>query len=144
MMTLTEKTLCVSFEARMPEAQGAMNLCFPAVGVECDSAAADCGGWPAAATIEGGADEDAGADGRGEGGRGAAVSSDAVAGEELAALAPGAVLRLPLARHAEAELRVGGLAVWTGASGEEGEHRGAQLEALNGGGYAMAAVASVN
>ena len=31
MLTAGEKTLCVSFEARMPEAQGAMNLCLPAV-----------------------------------------------------------------------------------------------------------------
>ena len=29
--------------------------------------------------------------------------------QELAALAPGSVLRLPLPRHAESELRVGGL-----------------------------------
>ncbi len=31
MMTLGEKTLCVSFEARMPEVQGVLNLCLPAV-----------------------------------------------------------------------------------------------------------------
>src|SRR6202041_2793829 len=31
MLAAGEKTLCVSFEARMPEAQGAMNLCLPAV-----------------------------------------------------------------------------------------------------------------
>ena len=31
MLTAGEKTLCVSFEARMPEAQGAMNICLPAV-----------------------------------------------------------------------------------------------------------------
>ncbi len=47
---------------------------------------------------------------------------------ELSALTPGMVLRLPLARHAVSELRVGGL-IFSGAHPvQTGEHRGAQLE----------------
>ncbi len=41
MLTAGEKTLCVSFEARMPEAQGAMNICLPGSCAERDFAPAN-------------------------------------------------------------------------------------------------------
>jgi flagellar motor switch protein FliM len=47
---------------------------------------------------------------------------------ELAALEPGTVLRLPLAKHAISELRVGGLQLGLAHPVRTGEHRGAQLE----------------
>ncbi len=47
---------------------------------------------------------------------------------ELTALAPGMVLRLPLARHVISELRVGGLLFGHAHPVRTGEHRGAQLE----------------
>jgi flagellar motor switch protein FliM len=47
---------------------------------------------------------------------------------ELVALAPGSILRLPLAKHATAELRVGGLLLGSAHPVRTGEHRGAQLE----------------
>jgi flagellar motor switch protein FliM len=47
---------------------------------------------------------------------------------ELASLAPGTILRLPLARHESAELRVGGLQLGRAHPVRTGEHRGAQLE----------------
>ena len=49
---------------------------------------------------------------------------------ELAALAPGTVLRLPLAKHAASELRVGGLQFGRAHPVRTGEHRGAQLEGV--------------
>ena len=47
---------------------------------------------------------------------------------ELAALEPGTVLRLPLAKHSASELRVGGLQFGRAHPVRTGEHRGAQLE----------------
>jgi flagellar motor switch protein FliM len=47
---------------------------------------------------------------------------------ELATLTPGMILRLPLARHAVSELRIGGLFFGRAHPVRTGEHRGAQLE----------------
>jgi flagellar motor switch protein FliM len=47
---------------------------------------------------------------------------------ELAALEPGTVLRLPLAKHSISELRLGGLQFGRAHPVRMGEHRGAQLE----------------
>ena len=47
---------------------------------------------------------------------------------ELATLAPGMILRLPLAKHSASELRVGGLLFGRAHPVRTGEHRGAQLE----------------
>jgi flagellar motor switch protein FliM len=46
---------------------------------------------------------------------------------DLAALVPGAILRLPLARHSSSELRVGGLTLGRAHPVQTGEHRGAQM-----------------
>ena len=79
MLTAGEKTLCVSFEARMPEAQGAMNLCLPAVVLNAILATADLRGRSSEEAVEGGPREDTRADGRGEGWCCAAVSRNAAA-----------------------------------------------------------------
>ena len=47
---------------------------------------------------------------------------------ELAQLAPGMVLRLPLARHSGAELRVGGLPIFQALPVRTGDRRGAQVK----------------
>jgi flagellar motor switch protein FliM len=52
---------------------------------------------------------------------------------ELASLQPGSVLRLPIPRHAAAELRIGGLPFGAARAVRVGEHRGARLEAHNDG-----------
>jgi flagellar motor switch protein FliM len=49
---------------------------------------------------------------------------------ELSALEVGHVLRLPIPRHAAAELRVGGLALGRARAVRMGEHRGARMEPL--------------
>ncbi len=50
---------------------------------------------------------------------------------ELARLAPGTVLRLPLAKHSISDLHIGGLQFGRAHPVRIGEHRGAQLEAGN-------------
>jgi flagellar motor switch protein FliM len=128
MLTPGEKTLCVSFEARMPEAQGVMNLCLPAVVLNAILRRLISGGdRPKRRSKE------------------AQARMRELMGEtkvdtllqlptmrlrasELSALAPGMIFRLPLARHAISELRVGGLIFGGAHPVQTGEHRGAQLE----------------
>ncbi|MGD0445342.1 MAG: flagellar motor switch protein FliM [Edaphobacter sp.] len=128
MLTAGEKTLCVSFEAQMPEARGAMNLCLPAVVLNAMLRRL-ISDWdrPKRRSKE--------AQMRireliGEARVGAALQFPVLRlqGSELAALEPGTVLRLPLAKHSAAELRVGGLRFGRAFPVRTGEHRGAQLE----------------
>jgi flagellar motor switch protein FliM len=123
-----EKTLCVSFEIRMPEAQGSLNLCLPAVVLntilrrliaERDR--------PRRRSTEARA-------------RLSLLLAEAQFGAvlqfppmrlnagHLAALAPGKLLRLPLARQAVSELRVGGLPMFQAQPVRSGDHRGAQVK----------------
>jgi flagellar motor switch protein FliM len=128
MLTPGEKTLCVSFEARMPEAQGVLNLCLPAVVLNAIlRRLISEGDRPRRRSKE------------------AQIRMRELMGEtkagtllqfppmrlrasEVAALAPGAVLRLPLPKTAVAELRVAGLYFGQAHPVRAGEHRGAQLE----------------
>jgi flagellar motor switch protein FliM len=128
MLTAGEKTLCVSFEARMPEAQGAMNLCLPAVVLNAIlRRLISEGDRPKRRSKE--------AHARirelmGEARIGTVLQFPVMrlrAGE-LAALEPGTVLRLPLPKHSTSELRVGGLQFGWAHPVRTGEHRGAQLE----------------
>jgi flagellar motor switch protein FliM len=128
LMPGTEKTLCVSFEIRMPEAQGSLNLCLPSVVLntilrrliaERDR--------PRRRATEARS-------------RLSLLMHEAQFGAvlqfppmrlnagELAALVPGKVLRLPLERQAVAELRVGGLPIFQAQPIRSGEHRGAQVK----------------
>jgi flagellar motor switch protein FliM len=128
LMPGTEKILCVSFEVRMPEVQGSLNLCLPSVVLntilrrlisERDR--------PRRRSEE-------------AHNRISLLMEDALFGGvlqfppmrlnagELASLTPGKVLRLPLARHAVAELRVGGLPMFEALPVRSGEHRGAQVK----------------
>jgi len=128
LMPGSEKTLCMSFEVRMPEAQGSLNLCLPAVVLntilrrliaerdrprrQSAETRARLGLLMAEAQF------------------GAALQFPAMrlnAGE-LARLAPGKILRLPLARHSGAELRVGGLPIFQALPVRTGEQRGAQIK----------------
>jgi flagellar motor switch protein FliM len=128
LLTSGEKTLCVSFEARMPEAQGAMNICLPAVVLNAIlRRLISEGDRPKRRSKE--------AQARmrelmGEVKFGAALQfpSMRLKASELAVLEPGAVLRLPLAKHSISELRIGGLQLGRAYPVRTGEHRGAQLE----------------
>ena len=127
-MTLGEKTLCVSFEVRMPEVQGVLNLCLPAVVLNAILRRLIA-----------------------EGDRPRRRSKDAVArmrelmgqsrvgvvlqlppirlrASDVATLEPGAVLRLPVPKHESSEIRVGGLQLAKARPVRCGDHRGALLE----------------
>src|ERR1700728_884618 len=109
MMTAGEKTLCVSFEARMPEAQGAMNLCLPAVVLNAIlRRLISEGDRPKRRSKEAYARI---RELMGEARVGTVLQFPMMRlrAKELVTLEPGTVLRLPLARHSISELRVGGL-----------------------------------
>jgi len=128
LMPGSEKTLCVSFEVHMPEAQGSLNLCLPAVVLNTilrrliadrDRPRRQSAETRARLSLL-----------MAEAQFGAALQFPAMrlnAGE-LAQLAPGKVLRLPLARHSAAELRVGGLPIFRALPVRSGEQRGAQMK----------------
>jgi len=129
MMTPLEKTLCVSFEVRMPEVQGMLNLCFPAsvLNAILRRLVAE-EGRPRRRPAE--------ARGRmreliGQTGVDAVLQFPPMRlrAREIADLVTGSVLRLPMPKHADAELRVGGLVLGRAQPVRTGEHRGAQLEA---------------
>ena len=128
LMPMTERTLCVSFEIRMPEAQGTLNLCLPAVVLntilrrmisERDR--------PRRRSMEAHARM---ANLMEEANFGTALQFPTIRlnARELADMVPGKVIRLPLPRQASAELRVGGLPLFHGQPVRSGEHRGAQVK----------------
>lgn len=127
-LTLGEKTLCVSFEMRMPEVQGVLNLCLPAVVLNAILRRLIAeGDRPRRRS------KDTVARVRelmGEARVGAVLQFPLIRlrAAELAALEPGMILRLPLARSQVAELRVDGLRLGRAHPVRIGEHRGAQLE----------------
>ena len=131
MMAAGEKTLCVCFEVRMPEAQGVINLCLPAVVLntilrkliaerdrprrrsqEVRTRIRELAGE---ATV------------------GAVLQFPPVrlSAREIASLAVDTVVRLPMPRHAAAELRVAGLAFGQARPVRMGEHRGARMEPVD-------------
>jgi flagellar motor switch protein FliM len=127
MLTAGEKTLCVSFEARMPEAQGAINICLPAVVLNAilrrlisEADRPKRRSREARARVR---------ELMGEAKLGAVLQLPAMRlpAKELAALVPGCVLRLPLPQHTVSELRVAGLEFGRAHPVRTGEHRGAQL-----------------
>jgi len=127
-MTLGEKTLCVSFEARMPEAQGTINLCLPAVVLNAIlRRLISEGDRPRRRSKEA---QIRVRELMGEARVGAALQFPAMRlrASELATLAPGTSVRLPLSRHEASELRIGGLQFGRAYPVRSGEHRGAQLE----------------
>jgi len=128
LMPMTEKTLCVSFEISMPEAQGSLNLCLPAVVLNTilrrliaerdrprrrsTEARARLGLLMERTRF------------------GAVLQFPPMRlnARELADMAPNHVLRLPLPRQSMAELRVGGLPIFYASPVRSGEHRGAQMK----------------
>jgi len=128
MMTPGEKTLCVSFEARMPEAQGVLNLCLPAVVLNAIlRRLISEGDRPRRRSKEA---QIRMRDLLGETRVGSLLQFPRMRlrARDIAALLPGTVLRLPLPKTSLAELRVGGLHFGTAYPVRTGEHRGAQLE----------------
>jgi len=128
LMTQGEKILCVSFEIRMPQAQGTLHLCLPAVVLNTIlrqvSAERD---RPRRRSPEARLRL---SELMGEAKFGAVMQLPKVrlSADELANLTVGTVLRLPLPSHANAELRVGGLPMFVVHPVRAGEHRAAQVQ----------------
>ena len=128
MMASGEKTLCVCFEVKMPEAQGVINLCLPAVVLNTilrKLIAERDRPRRRSAEVQTRLRELAG-----EATVGAVLQFPPIrlSAREVAGLAVGSVVRLPVPRHAAAELRVAGLAFGRARPVRVGEHRGARIE----------------
>lgn len=129
-MTLSEKTLCVSFEIRMPEMQGVMNLCLPAVVLNAILRKLIAEGDRPRRRSKESAE------------RMRELMKDSkvevllqlppmrLRAPAVGELTPGTVLRLPVPRHERLDLMVGGLLMSKACPVRTGEHRGAQLEDL--------------
>lgn len=131
MMAAGEKTMCVCFEVNMPEIRGSINLCLPAVVLNTILRK-----LIAEQSRRRQRSQEMIARSRkllGETTVGAVLQFPPVRlrAQELAALRPGTVLRLPIPRHAAAELRVGGLSLSQARAVRMGEHRGARLESVS-------------
>ena len=128
-----ERTLCVSFEIRMRQAQGTVNLCLPS-GVlnamlrrliaEGDrprrrSQEARVRMREILGTVDVGAVLQ--------------MASVKVSGREIFGLVPGTVLRLPIPSHEDGEVRLGGIRLGGAFPVRLGEHRGLRLQSLAGG-----------
>ena len=128
MMPASEKTLCVVFEVTMPETRGSLTLCLPSVVLNtilrklvADRDRPRRRSEEVRSRIR---------ELVGEAKVGSVLQFPPVrlSAREIAQLAPGHVLRLPVPRHAPAELRVSGLAIGRARPVKIGEHRGACME----------------
>jgi flagellar motor switch protein FliM len=129
-MTLGEKTLCVSFEVRMPEVQGGLNLCLPAVVLNAILRRLIAeGDRPRRRSKESAARVR-------ESMKGAQVEvvlqlpSIKLRASQVTQMEPGTVLRLSIPKHQASELMVGGLLMGKARPVRCGEHRGACLEQM--------------
>lgn len=132
LMSVTERTLSVGFEVRMPHVQGTLSLAFPSV---------------VSSTILRRLITDYGRQNRRRSPEmlarmrdrvqhvrvGAALQLPPVrvAATELETMAPGTLVRLGTSASAAAELRVSGMPLFQALPVRKGEHRGAQVLARN-------------
>lgn len=128
MLTPGEKTLCVSFEARMPEAQGVLNLCLPAVVLNAILRRLIAEGDRPRRRSKEAQIRMRELMGTTKVGALLQFPQMRVRARDVAELMPGIILRLPMPKTAIAELRVGGLHFGQAHPVRTGEHRGAQLE----------------
>jgi flagellar motor switch protein FliM len=129
LMAVTEKTLCLSFEIRMPHSSGLLNLAFPAV---------------VANTILRRLTSDWGRRSHGGNARGQMMSvakrirfgcslqmpTVSIRSSELEKLTPGMVLRLDQPSNSPALLRVAGEPLIEARAVRQGSHRAARVERL--------------
>jgi flagellar motor switch protein FliM len=127
-MAVTEKTLCLSFEIRMPHAAGLLNLAFPAVvantilrRLTSDWARRRRHAPEARARLEASAE-------RIRFGASLQLPTVRVAASDLEALEPGMVLRLNLPANTLPEWRVGGQTLGRAQAIRHGPHRAARME----------------
>jgi flagellar motor switch protein FliM len=129
LMPVSEKTLCLSFEIRMPGASGLLNLTFPAV-VSNAILHRLVGDWTrqrrhAPETRQRILDRAA----RAKVGAALQLPPTRIAAREIEALRPGSILRLKLSANQPAELRVAGVPLFAASPVSSSNHRGAHLAA---------------
>jgi flagellar motor switch protein FliM len=127
-MSVTEKTLCLSFEIRMPHSSGLLNLAFPAVvantilrRLTSDWARRRRHGGESRALMEASAR-------RIRFGASLQLPPARMAASAIKNLEPGTVLRLDLAANTLSEWRVGGQTLSLAQAIRQGEHRAARIE----------------
>jgi flagellar motor switch protein FliM len=129
-MSVTEKTLCLSFEIRMPHSSGLLNLAFPAVVANTilRRLTSDWGkrrhhAGEVRARMEAGARKIR---------FGGSLQLPAVrlAASTIENLQPGTVLRLDLPLNTMPEWRVGGQRLSQAQAVKQGAHRAARLDRL--------------
>jgi flagellar motor switch protein FliM len=127
-MPVTEKTLCLSFEVRMPESSGLLNLAFPAV-VANTILRRLTGEWGGRRrhSVESRDRIEHTAKGL-LFGAALQLPSVRVEARDLEDLSVGKVIRLNLAGNSSAELRAGGQLLFNAQPVRLGPHRGAKLE----------------
>jgi len=129
LIPISEKTLCLSFEIRMPGASGLLNLAFPAV-VSNTILRRLTGDWTrqrrhSADTTERMRELMA----RVVFGASLQLPPVRLQAREIKSIEVGQVIRLPLAAHYLAELRISGVPLFRSAVISQQEHRGAHLMA---------------
>lgn len=128
-MPVTEKTLCLSFEVRMQESSGLINLAFPAV-VANTILRRLTGEWGTRRRHANDARERIERSARRLSfGTTLQLPSVRIEARALEDLAVGKVIRLNLAANASAELRAGGQHLFHAQPVRLGPHRGARIEA---------------
>jgi flagellar motor switch protein FliM len=127
-MAVTEKTLCLSFEIRMPHCSGLLNLAFPAVvantilrRLTTDWGRSRRHGVDTRARIESSARNI-------HFGCSLQLPTVSVRASEVENLAPGSILRLNLAANASPIWRVGGENLARAHAVRQGPHRAARIE----------------
>ena len=128
MLTLGEKTLCVSFELRMPEVQGVLNLCLPAVVLNAILRRLISEGDRPRRRSRDSVSRMRELMGQVRFGTTLQFPPVRIRATELTSLESGMILRLPLSMYEAGELRVGGLHFARAYPVRSGEHRGALLE----------------
>ncbi|WP_109484656.1 flagellar motor switch protein FliM [Occallatibacter savannae] len=130
-MSVNEKTLCLTFEIRMPQGSGLLNLAFPAVvantilrRLTTDWGRRHRHSPETRARIRAAA-------GRIRLGASVQLPSVRIATREIESLREGDVLRLGISTAVAAEWRVGGQELGTVEVVQHGTHRGGRLQELN-------------
>ncbi|MDE1178387.1 MAG: FliM/FliN family flagellar motor switch protein [Edaphobacter sp.] len=127
-MTLGEKTLCVSFDLKMQDVQGVLNLCLPAVVLNAILRKLISEGDRPRRRSEDAAVRIRELMSRARAGVSLQLPPIRLRASEIAALTPDTILRMPMACHEPLELRIGGLPFARARAVRSREHRGARLE----------------
>lgn len=127
LMPVGEKTICVSFDASMPEASGGLNLCLPTVVLNAILREMVADRERPRRRVE--EVETKLRELLGEVSFGTVLQFPPLRllARDLVNMAPGTILKLPLPRHSVADFRVAGVPLAKARPVRIGEHRGAQI-----------------